>query len=29
MCNQSPKSKDKSVEIIHVVNKYAHILRSR
>ena len=29
MAKQSQKSKDKNTEILHVINKYAQILRSR
>ena len=29
MVNQSQKSKDKNTEILHVINNYAQIFRSR
>ena len=29
MAKQSQKSKDKNTEILHVINKYTQILRSR
>ena len=29
MSKQSQKSKDKNTEILHVINKYTQILRSR